>query len=278
MSNTALKSPDTGRQVVYDMPAEEYHKLERFSASGIKKILTSAQDFWTTSWMNPDKYEPKSDVFSLGTAYHTRILEGREVFDQRYAVKPECDKRTTAGKAIYAEWREKFPDAEEIDERTYGEINNAAAITQFSGGKAEVTVLWDDEETGVPMKSRLDYLNPGVISDLKTFSNPHGMDLNRLLASHIVKYKYHVQTAVYRTAVPEHDFTFVFQQVGAANNCIVREFPSDLLLADAGRNLMRFGINRFAEMYGKFGTKPWYDTFKDEAFTDESFPLYALEE
>lgn len=266
------------RKLIYNMPAEEYHSLQRFSASGIKKLLVSAQDFWSSSWMNPDRYETKSDVFNLGTAYHTRILEGREVFDRRYAVKPECDRRTNIGKAIYEKFQSEHPNAECIDQRVYDEINKAEAIKLFQDGKPEVTVIWDDEETGVPMKSRLDYLKPRKIDDLKTFSNSSGMDLNRLLAKHIVQYGYHVQQAVYTTAVPEHEFTFIFQQVGQANNCIAKPFPSTLLLADKGRNLMRFGINKFADMYRTFGTKPWFDTFEVAPFTDESFPLYALED
>lgn len=271
------KTKENGREMIFNMPAEEYHSLERFSASGIKKILVSAQDFWCSSWMNKDKYEEKSDAFNLGTAYHTRILDGQGAFDERYAVKPDADRRTAAGKQAWEEWREKHPSADPVDLRTYNEICASKAISKFDGGHPEVTVLWDDEDTGIPMKSRIDYLLPGHIMDLKTFSNSNGMSLDRLLANHIVKYRYHVQAAVYRTAVPNCDFTFVFQQVGQVNNCIVKDFPSELLMADQGRNLMRQGIEKFAAMYKKYGVAPWYDEF-DEAFTDYSFPVYALEE
>ena len=284
MTNTAEKIT-SDRQVIYDMPAEEYHALQRFSASGIKKILVSAQDFWATSWMNPERHEAKSDAFNLGTAYHTRILEGRKVFDQRYAVMPECDRRTSAGKAIYATWRELFPLAEAISPTVYDEINMAAACQSefFKGGKAEVTVLWEDEETGVPMKARLDYLKEmpgrsGQINDLKTFSNSSGMDLNRLLAKHIVQYKYHVQQAVYQTAVPECDFHYIFQQVGQVNNCIPLHLGYNLMLAEQGRALMRIGIDKFAHFYRKFGSKAeWTEEFKTIDMTDEDFPMYAYE-
>lgn len=278
--NTALKLKPNEHKIIYGMPSEEYHALQRFSASGIKKLLVSAQDFWTSSWMNPDRYESKSDAFQLGTAYHTRILEGARIFNQRYAVAPVCDKRTTAGKQVYAEWLSKNSTAEPIDERVYKEINNAAANTcpLFSGGKSEVTILWDDDITGVPMKARLDYIKSGIIPDLKTFSNPNGTSIDRLIANHIVKYRYHVQAAIYNEALPDHEFFFVFQQTGQENNCIVKRFPSDLLLADQGRKLARFGIDKFADMYRKFGTKPWVDEFNNDPFTDDSFPLYALED
>lgn len=270
----------TDRKIIYDMTAEEYHALQRFSASGIKKILVSAQDFWSSSWMNPDKREYKSDAFNVGTAYHTRILEGMQVFDRRYAIKPECDKRTTAGKQIYANWLLQHPGAEPIDAELYTDILAAKAneIEHFTGGKAEASILWDDEETGVPMKTRLDYLKPGQIVDLKTFSNTGSMDINRLIANHIVKYNYYTQAAVYSVAMPNHDFTFVFQQTGNVNNCLVRKFPKDLLLMDQGQKKMREGINKFRYMFEKYGCNPWYDEDKISSFEDSSFPLWSYDE
>lgn len=284
MFTTALKSEQiNGKKIVYDMPAEQYHKLERLSASGIKKLLVSSQDFWASSWMNKNKREVKSDAFNLGSAYHTRILEGPNEFRRRYAVKPECDRRTKEGKELYAQWRSMYPNAEEIERESVDDINSAAEYIEknfdyFKGGHAEVSILWNDDETGVPMKSRLDYLKPGLIPDLKSFSNTSGMDLNRLIAKHIVGYKYHVQFEVYRSLFPDYEVIPVFIQTGGINNVIARPFPNDLLLASKGRDLMRFGINKFRDNYEKFGTSPWFDELSVEAFTDESFPLYALEE
>ena len=271
------------RQIIHDMPEKEYHALERFSSSGCKDILVSSQDFWTRSWMNPNKYVVKNKHFDEGHAYHSRILEGRKVFEKRYAVKPECDKRTITGKKIYAEWIAEFPDAEEVEQETLDEINNTVERIEdnfdyFKGGKPEVTVLWDDEETGVPMKARIDYLKPEDMNDLKTFSNAGKCDINWLLAQHIVKYHYHIQVATYTEALPDHEFNFVFVQTGGINNVIVRKFPKDLLLFDKGKRQLRQGINKFAENYRKFGVKAWYDDFPVDSFTDENFPIYSLED
>jgi len=265
-----------GKQVVYDMPAEEYHALPRLSSSGIKRLLVSAQDFYVGSWFNPQERE-ESDAFMLGSAYHKRILEGKDAFDAAYVVKPDCDKRTTAGKQLYAEWLEDHPGAIPIAEDIYEQINKARAGEHFYGGRSEVTVLWDDEETGVPMKARLDYLTDTQIMDLKTFSNSGGKNIDRLLASHVVNYGYHIQAAVYSEAVPDREFVFVFQQTGAINNAIVRPFPANLLLAQQGRDAMRQGINKFADMYRKYGSSTWYDEYQVKPFDDDSFPLYVYE-
>lgn len=264
-------------EIIKGMPDAEYHSLKRLSASGIKKMLVSAQDFWCWSWFNVDREPYESASLNVGKAYHKYCLDGSDAFHAAYSIAPECDKRTTAGKAIYAEWRLANPSAEAIDARLHGQILDCNAAKEFTGGDAEVTVLWEDHETNVPMKARLDYLTPTTIDDLKTFSNSSDMDINRLIANHIVKYKYHIQAAVYREIFPDKMFRFIFQQTGQENNCIVREFPKDLLLYQRGVDNMRQGINKFAEMYRKFGDKPWNDNWEKVAFTDNDFPLYALE-
>lgn len=264
-------------EMIKGMPDAEYHDLKRLSTSGIKKLLTSAQDFWTWSWFNVDKEPYESTSLNTGKAYHKYCLDGADAFHAAYAVAPECDKRTTAGKAIYAEWKAANPSAEAIDQRLLEQITACNAANLFKDGEPEVTFLWNDAETNVPMKARLDYLTGTHILDLKTFSNSSDMDINRLIANHIVKYKYHIQAAVYGSLFPDRTFRFVFQQTGQANNCIVRDFPKDLLLYQRGVDNMRQGINKFAEMYRKFGDRPWFDDFGQDNFTDESFPIWSLE-
>lgn len=276
-------------RVIENLPSENYHALQRFSSSGAKKILVSAQDFWAQSWMNKDRYEKKSDAFNLGNAYEKRIIEGKKAFNDSYAIPPQCDRRTKIGKDIYQNWVAQHGDKTEIDQRTIDEIERAAVNIEkttdvFKGGKAQVTILWDDKKTGVPMKARLDYLKPFVIEDLKTFSNSNEWPPHKLVANHIVRYKYHIQAAAYREAVAmaklcdDAKFNFVFQQTGQANNLIIKPFPANILLAQQGQTLLRFAIDKFADMYKKFGTTPWYDDWLAVPMTDDDFPLYAYDD
>lgn len=261
-------------QQIDNMPIEEYHALPRLSASGIKQLLVSSQDFYQTSWMNKSRKERDTESLNVGQAYHCYVLEGVDVFKSRYAVKPDCDRRTKEGKQIYADFLAQYPNAKEIEQELFDEILKAKAAV--SGGKPEITFLWEDEETNVPMKARIDYLMPTKIHELKTFSNS-GMDIDRLLAMHIVKYRYHVQYAVYTSILPNHDFEFIFQQTGGINNCIVKPFPHNLLLAEQGRKLMRQGINKFRDMYMKYGENEWFDEYQSQPFTDQCFPMYSYE-
>lgn len=290
MSATAKKSTNN-TQVIYDMPEEKYHALERLSSSGIKKVLVSAQDFWKTSWMNEDKEEVEKRAFHEGKAYHKRLLEGKEAFNQTYVIKPKCDRRTKEGKNIYNEWLERqIEDYVEVETDVKKYIDAAIHRIEtkpklakyFTGGIAEVTLLWDDPETNVPMKARIDYITDEFFVDLKTFSNSQGKNIQHVITSQIANYKYYVQAAVYREAIenvlgkPGMSMCFFFQQTGMVNNAIPLLFDNDLLLAQQGYDFMRKGIERFADLYRKYGTSEWFEELEIE-LTDESFPLYVYD-
>jgi hypothetical protein len=268
-------------QIIKNMPAEEYYALERFSYSGIKQIMTSSQDYWKNSFMNKDKEEKKSESFFLGTAYHASILEGDKVFNERFAIKPDVDKRTKEGKAVYALLEAEKPNCKFISEEDYNDIQNSLAKNSniFVDGDPEVSVLWDDDDTGVPMKARIDYLKEGKILDLKTFNNTSGGDINNVISKHIANYGYYIQRALYGDLEPfkDYDFEFVFQQVGGINNCRIVNMPNNLLLVQKGRDIIKKGIRKFANNYKRFGTNEWVDDISSLTVDDNFFPLYIFD-
>lgn len=132
----------------------------------------------------------------------------------------------------------------------------------FTGGFPEVTLLWTDKQTGIPMKARLDYLKPragaAAILDVKSFGNVMGRPLDEIPETEIARNDYFVQPVAYtsgRAAVsalwrkhgreivrvvsgPEPSdewlasvlepervaFNFVFVQTGGVPNIIACEF------------------------------------------------------
>jgi hypothetical protein len=79
-------SPDISDGVYFQLAAEEYHAIPALSASGIRNLLISGPDFWyRTPWLNAAYVDEDSEAMKIGRAYHTRILEGRDVFYQNYA-------------------------------------------------------------------------------------------------------------------------------------------------------------------------------------------------
>jgi hypothetical protein len=130
---------------------------------------------------NPDRIhsEPTASM-TLGTAAHAYILEGADAFHHRFAVKPEgLNFSTREGKA----WR----DAQEgrsiisFDQHMTILAMRDALMAQpdarrllEAGGRAEVTMVARDEETGLTLLCRPDlYIaRAGLAVNLKTTSSP----------------------------------------------------------------------------------------------------------
>lgn len=169
----------------------------------------------------------------------------------------------------------------------------------FSGGYPQVSIFWTDE-SGVPMKSRLDYLKREAVVDLKTFSNPFGKPIKLAVAYAIASYKYHLQVAVYLEAVerakkfiregrvfgdveksflaklaaePEHRFAFVFQQTGIAPVARLYPFPMGLAL-DCARITVRDAKAIFKLCVETFGCDMWMDMVGVETLDDGDFPAF----
>lgn len=178
--------------------------------------------------------------------------------------------------------------------------NHPQLCKAFTGGYAEVTIIWTHPATGVPMKARLDYLKSSAICDLKTFSNQRAMPIDRALYMAMTNNRYYIQAAVYHAAVDaalEHikagrvhgdvdrdwlkrlckpddrQFLFVFQQTGAAPVARGKLFPRAGVM-DIGRIQARTAIDEFARCISTFGTDPWIDTTEISVFDDEGFPAY----
>lgn len=84
--------------IYFGLPEDVYLAMPALSTSGIKMLAQSPMIYWAkTPWLNPDYAEAKrreeekrakdgATHFNLGHAYDTRILEGKEAFDARFAV------------------------------------------------------------------------------------------------------------------------------------------------------------------------------------------------
>lgn len=89
--------------VYFNLPEADYHRIPALSASGVKNLLISPVDFWARSWMNPRNNDGEDDVTDsdakiIGSAYHKRVLEGRDLFYQHYAPVFENDAEASPSK------------------------------------------------------------------------------------------------------------------------------------------------------------------------------------
>lgn len=224
-----------------DLPEADYFALDAFSASGAKRLLPPGCPALFRH--DRDHGRPDTAAFDFGHAAHAMVLGGRPIVVveadswRTKAAKTAADEARAAGQIPLL--RKTFDQATTMhdalmDDRTAGNL-----FTR--DGDSEVTVLWDDEATGVPCKARIDRLTSirerVVAVDLKTTD----ADLDDAsLARTVVKYGYDVQAAQYLdglAAIGAEDpaFLFVFQQKTAPYLVRVIELSDDFLARGRAR-------------------------------------------
>lgn len=269
----------------YRMDMEHYHSQEvcpgpSVSSTGLRKIaLQSPWAFWKTWNGNPDRYPEKeqSDSLILGKAAHSLIL-GDEVFEEHFIFVPEdAPKRPTKTQiAAYerdGEWSEAAKDGavfwEAFDKKAAGRLflkpeqmekitymaeslaANPHCVELLRSDLIEVSMIWQDEPTGIWVKSRPDCIptNGCDFSDLKTFSKK-GSDLKLSAQRSMTDFGYPMQMAlavmgaeqVFGTTASE--CAFVFLQSSEPYECIPIRVDEDSMYW--ARVLCRHGLDTMA--------------------------------
>lgn len=187
---------------------------------------------------------PKEDTAAMkfGRAVHTRLLEPVE-FSARYAVAPECDRRTKEGKAIWAELMESGKEV--ISKADMNMILSMEERFQFvhkmffdSETQTEVPLYWTDEETGVECKGRLDAITSDFVIDYKTTMDASTKAFTR----EALRYGYDLQAAMYMEAARANGynpkgFVFIAQEKNAPN--LINIIHAGEAFLDRGRWIMR---------------------------------------
>ena len=191
---------------------EEYHsKKDYISASGLKMIAKKS----VHHYLNADFKSTPSMAF--GTAVHTAIYEPSE-FYKDYHIIPKTDRRTKAGKELYAEHQAKAEGKEVLDEADHQRIltilknldKNQQAKDYVLGEKELSHYL---EYEGIKVRVRPDCVNKvaGFISDVKTCQD----NSPRAFLSDVYKYKYHIQAAFYMDMLNVNKLVFIAIETNA---------------------------------------------------------------
>lgn len=177
---------------IYAIGLTEYHGQccvgPSVSSSGLRKIFdpnSSPAHFWDESSLNPNRAPQKdSEPMILGRAAHHQILEEPD-FDKLFVLRPETyvdDKGTEkawSGNANKCKaWLERMAKAgltvlttvqkEKVDGMQAAIKAHPHALGLLRGG-VELSFIWQDEETGIWIKSRPDSvpLYDATSADLK---------------------------------------------------------------------------------------------------------------
>jgi exodeoxyribonuclease VIII len=185
--------------ILYDLPPDDYHAHPSLGASGIARLRRSPAHF---------QYGEREPTKALenGRALHMAILEPDRFIDA-YAAMPPCDRRTKAGKAIYTDFVERFPNAiiiSDADYQMFRGVSEAAKIHPtirflVSEGRSEVSIFAEHPEYGISLKCRPDWY-PGhipAIPDIKTTEDARPW----AFSASVFRYGYHRAAAHYMDVI-----------------------------------------------------------------------------
>jgi hypothetical protein len=192
---TALPQPAPA-QILYGVPFEDYCALPGMNASSLHDISVSPLLYH----YNKTHERIDRDSLRLGRATHTATLEPRR-FALEYAVWRKSDGVRRSKK--WDAFREVNAERTILTELQYWTANSIAdavrahprAAALLREGKPEVTILWTHPRTGLPCKSRLDWLCDALV-DLKSTRNP----TPGKFSSDAARLGYHIKLAFYADA------------------------------------------------------------------------------
>jgi hypothetical protein len=262
--------------IIRGMPDEVYHNSKGLSRSGLKLLLDCPAKYYYKYLSG--EYEPKEKPsFKIGKAAHKYILEGKESFENTYWHNPYSDlkkadiekllfeKHNYSEKGLMSDLMGRLLDFEGIHpkeiELSQSELNiivglarsirsNPTANAAFKqDGESELSIFWIDEETGLWLKCRPDFLpyNCQLVPDYKTTTSAKPENL----WTSFIDYGYHLQAAMYRqgikavTGLEVENFFFVMQEKEPP--FISQIFVPDELMIDSGEKQMRYAIDRYVE-------------------------------
>ncbi len=215
-----------GEPGVYRLSAEGYHadpcSPASLSSGGARKLIA---DVPARYWHERGNPAPPSPALVFGSAAHEWLLEG-ERWPQRHHVTPEgYDGRRKAWAGAKAEAEVAEDDGMRvISTEQFATIKamrdalqaHPLAVAAFTGGEAELSLFWRDDDFGIWCRCRPDYLpqTGRIFADYKTTESLRDDDLRRSIA----RWGYHMQAAWYADGITalglaeDPVMLFVFQE------------------------------------------------------------------
>jgi hypothetical protein len=154
-----------GKGIYPSLDIEAYHQEPTvgtsISSSGLRSVLLECPaKYWANSHMNPQRVPKETRAMDFGRAAHALVL-GEPVFASQFVVSPYAEFRTNEAKA----WRDaqvktvlKAEQLETIHAMAAAIKRSPQTSNAFGEGRPEVSIIWQDEETGIYLKSRPDFL------------------------------------------------------------------------------------------------------------------------
>lgn len=242
------------------MSNADYRKAEGISSTDLKKIVKSPAHF--RYWKDNPTEDTPSLVF--GRAVHKYVLE-KEDFYTEFAVAPNVDRRTKAGKEEWALFEVDNQGKDIISTDDFEKIKamrevlyNTPFVSTLLQGEKELSFFLKDETTGLMMKCRPDVRtqigDTHILIDYKSTENADSDEFMK----QAIKLYYDLQMAYYKDILDEitgvqHAVIFIAQEKSAPYCVNVLEANEYFL--KSGRDMYRTMLDRMAECES---TGEWY--------------------
>lgn len=217
-----------------NLSSEAYHNdKQSISRSALMDFKRSPYKYWATH-LNPDRPEKEmKPSWGFGTAFHTLILEPH-LFEEHYFIMPEKVLLKNVGKELYDEFKAIEKESENTKKQVLSQADyqklcamrdalnrNKRAIELIEGAVYESSYFWQDEHTGLMIKSRPDILCGNIYIDLKTIDDASPLNYQRDMA----KFGYHIQAAMLKDGaklLEDRDIT------ASINLCVEKSYPHSI--------------------------------------------------
>ena len=214
-----------------ELSADDYHSDKSIlSRSALMDFKKSPRTYWANH-LNPNRpIKNITPAMHFGSAFHTLILEPH-LFEEQYFVLPEKVLLKEVGKEKYHAFKKIEKEASQTEKHVLSQADyqkllsmresllaHSRAIGLLEGGVCESSYVWQDEHTGLMLKSRPDILHPNIYVDLKTIddASPHSFQ------NSMVKRGYHIQAAM----VDDGVYTLSGNKLAAfINICVEKTYP-----------------------------------------------------
>ena len=256
------------------MTNAEYHQHPAISKSDLDLIQRSP------AYYRYCKAHEKTQTpaMLLGSVVHKLILESAD-FDTEFVVAPSCDKRTKAGKEMWAEFEMKAQGLTVITQDMSEQAKVMAdAVKQhpiagklLQNGQAEQSFFWDEQE--ISCKCRPDYLrHDGIVLDLKTTLNASP----EFFTKHSYDFRYHVQAWWYlhglqQNGIDAQDFVFIAVEKEPPYSVCV--FAADDMMFQLGEQEARKNLAVYKDCTQ---SGIWYDYEKMPEIHNLSLPDWVV--
>ena len=263
------------------MTEKEYRKHPAISRSELFKISESPEKF---KYYREHPEEP-TPALVFGQLFHAMALTPDTVREQ-FAVMPNIDRRTKAGKEAFAEFEasaegKTVVSVDMVEQATAmcEALNRNEFVEKLLKGEKEKPFFWTDEMTNEECKCRTDVLTEVggnlIIVDLKSTDNAETEAFMRSA----IKYGYDLQSAMYSKGVEINTgkkplFVFV---------AIEKKPPYAINILQADQLLIRRGYDLFREYIGIYHdckqTDNWYGYLgKFNQINNLALPSYLAKE